>query len=148
MSLLLLILSVHFLADFHLWPGSPDVKKHPCFRCLLPHFGMYSLVLGLHYPVSLYNRRSYIPLLYQKSHISPQSADCILYQPAYSYRIDSRWILFFPSPRKSYRNFQVPVYTSPASSEYALSAAGNPSSDPGFPICKNAYRIYFPSKKS
>ena len=47
MSLLLLILSVHFLADFHLWPGSPDVKKHPCFRCLLPHFGMYSLVLGL-----------------------------------------------------------------------------------------------------
>ena len=138
MSLLLLILSVHFLADFHLWPGSPDVKKHPCFRCLLPHFGMYSLVLGL----------IYIPLLYQKSHISPQSADCILYQPAYSYRIDSRWILFFPSPRKSYRNFQVPVYTSPASSEYALSAAGNPSSDPGFPICKNAYRIYFPSKKS
>lgn len=47
MSLLLLILSVHFLADFHLWPGSPDVKKHPCFRCLLPHFGMYSLILGL-----------------------------------------------------------------------------------------------------
>lgn len=102
--------------------------------------------VDVHYPVSLYNRRSYIPLLYQKSHISPQSADCILYQPAYSYRIDSRWILFFPSPRKSYRNFQVPVYTSPASSEYALSAAGNPSSDPGFPICKNAYRIYFPSK--
>ena len=158
MSLLLLILSVHFLADFHLWPGSPDVKKHPCFRCLLPHFGTYiysmcfisqcSHRVDVHYPVSLYNRRSYIPLLYQKSHISPQSADCILYQPAYSYRIDPRWILFFPSPRKSYRNFQVPVYTSPASSEYALSAAGNPSSDPGFPICKNAYRIYFPSKKS
>ena len=50
--------------------------------------------VDVHYPVSLYNRRSYIPLLYQKSHISPQSADCILYQPAYSYRIDSRWILF------------------------------------------------------
>lgn len=165
MSLLLLILSVHFLADFHLWPGSPDVKKHPCFRCLLPHFGMYSLILGLIFILCVSFPSAVIAWMfiilshfitdvltfhyYTRNHISPrQSADCILYQPAYSYRIDSRWILFFPSPRKSYRNFQVPVYTSPASSEYALSAAGNPSSDPGFPICKNAYRIYFPSKKS
>lgn len=165
MSLLLLILSVHFLADFHLWPGSPDVKKHPCFRCLLPHFGMYSLILGLIFILCVSFPSAVIAWMfiilshfitdvltfhyYTRNHISPRSqltAFCT--SQLIHTGIDSRWILFFPSPRKSYRNFQVPVYTSPASSEYALSAAGNPSSDPGFPICKNAYRIYFPSKKS
>lgn len=88
----------------------------PSFWDVFSYFGTYiysmcfisqcSHRMDVHYPVSLYNRRSYIPLLYQKSHISPQSADCILYQPAYSYRIDPRWILFFPSPRNLTETFK------------------------------------------
>lgn len=130
----------------------------PSFWDVFSYFGTYiysmcfisqcSHRMDVHYPVSLYNRRLTFHY-YTRNHISPRSqltAFCT--SQLIHTGIDPRWILFFPSPRKSYRNFQVPVYTSPASSEYALSAAGNPSSDPGFPICKNAYRIYFPSKKS
>lgn len=44
---------------------------------------------------------------YTRNHISPpQSADCILYQPAYSYRIDSRWILFFHLPENLTETFK------------------------------------------